>query len=234
MSWFYSAGGEQKGPVEQSEFEALIATGAIRPETLVWQPGMPNWQSAADTRPDLLPPALPGNLNPVPVYVVAPSANGRQYGGFWLRFLARIIDALVLLIPSMLVFVLVLGGSFFTALLGGDFSVLTGGAPMMIVAGLINAMMYAAYEAFTTSTYGGTLGKLALNLRVILPDGGMLNLQQALIRHLIYAAGSLIGIIPLVGFLGVLWTLVDNVSAAFDPQKRALHDRIANTYVVKK
>ena len=62
----------------------------------------------------------------------------------------------------------------------------------------------------------------------------MLNFQQALIRHVIYAIGSLVGLIPLVGFVGVLWTLVDNVSAAFDPQKSALHDRIANTYVVKK
>ena len=219
--------------MEQAEFESLIATGAIRPETLVWQPGMPNWQSAADTRPDLLPPALPG-MSPVPVYVTPPPGSGRQYGGFWLRFLARIIDSLVLLIPSLLVFLLVLGTSFFTALLGGDLSVLTGGAPMMLVAGLINAIMYAGYEAFTTSTYGGTLGKLALSLRVILPDGGMLSLQQALIRHLIYAAGSIVSIIPFAGIFGGLWTLVDNVSAAFDPQKRALHDRIATTFVVKK
>ena len=104
----------------------------------------------------------------------------------------------------------------------------------MLVAGLINAIMYAGYEAFTTSTYGGTLGKLALSLRVILPDGGMLSLQQALIRHLIYAAGSIVSIIPFAGIFGGLWTLVDNVSAAFDPQKRALHDRIATTFVVKK
>ena len=185
MAWFYSAGGEQKGPIEVAEFESLIATGVIRGETLVWQPGMPNWLTASAARPDLLPPAIPGQFSPVPVYVVAPPsvAGGRQYGGFWLRLLARIIDALVLMIPSVTVMILVVGTSFFTSIMGGDFSVLTGGTPMFIVAGLINACMYAAYEAFLTSTYGGTLGKMALGLRVILTDGSMLNLQQALIRH---------------------------------------------------
>jgi uncharacterized RDD family membrane protein YckC len=234
MSWFYSAGGEQKGPVEVAEFEALIASGVIRPETLVWQPGMPNWQPASDARPDLLPPALPGSISPVPVYVVAPPA-GRLYGGFWLRFLARVIDGLVLLIPSVCVIVLVVGTGFFADVLAGDFSALMRTSGMFTVATLINSAMYAAYEAFTTSTYGGTLGKMALGMRVILPDGSQLNLQQALIRHLIYAGGSIVGaLVPFAGALAGLWVLVDCVSAAFDPQKRALHDRIAGTFVVKK
>ena len=245
MAWFYSAGGEQKGPVEVAEFESLIATGIIRAETLVWQPGMPNWLAASAARPDLLPPAMPGQLSPMPMPVpiygaqvpatTGATMGGRQYGGFWLRLLARLIDALVLMIPSVTVMILVVGTSFFTSVMGGDFSVLTSGTPMFIVAGLINACMYAAYEAFLTSTYGGTLGKMALGLRVILTDGSMLNLQQALIRHLIYAGGGIIGaLVPMAGFLNVLWILVDNVSAAFDPQKRAVHDRIANTFVVKK
>ena len=223
-----------------AEFESLIATGIIRAETLVWQPGMPNWLAASAARPDLLPPAIPGQFSPVPMPtysadVPVTMTGGRQYGGFWIRLLARFIDGLVLMIPSITVMVLVVGTSFFTSIMGGDFSVLTGGTPMFIVAGLINACMYAAYEAFLTSTYGGTLGKMALGLRVILPDGGMLNLQQALIRHLIYAGGGIIGaLVPMAGILNARWIVVDNVSAAFDPQKRALHDRIANTFVVKK
>jgi uncharacterized RDD family membrane protein YckC len=234
MSWFYSAGGEQKGPVEVAEFESLIAQGVIRPETLVWQPGMPNWQPASEARPDLLPPAIPGVPAPVPVYTMDPTA-GRRYGGFWIRVLARIIDFFILLIPSCIVFVLVVGTGFFAALLEGNISVLTEGGPMLMVASLLNALMYAAYEAFTTSNYGGTLGKMALGLRVIQPDGSNLNLQQALIRHLIYAGGGIIAaIIPFTGVLNGLWVLVDNISVAFDPQKRALHDRIAKTFVVKK
>jgi len=244
MSWFYSAGGEQKGPVEAAEFESLSATGVIRPETLVWQPGMPNWQAAGEARPDLFPPAIPGAISapvmpaygvPSPGYATMPRADGRQYGGFWIRFIARVIDGLILMIPSVLVIVLVVGTGFFTAILGGDFGVLTESTGMLTVATLINSFMYAAYEAFTTSTYGGTLGKMALSLRVITPDGANLNLQQALIRHLIYAGGGIIAaIVPMAGILNGLWILADNVSAAFDPQKRALHDRIATTFVVKK
>ncbi len=234
MPWFYSAGSEQKGPVEDAEFESLIASGVIRPETLVWQPGMPNWQPASAVRTDLLPPALPATLEPVPVYVAQPP-DGRRYGGFWIRFLARIIDGLVLLIPQLAVIVLVAGTGFVTAIMNGDFTALMEGGGVLTAATLINAVLYAAYEAYLTSNYGGTLGKLALGLRVCLLDGSPLNLQQALIRHLIYAGGGIIGaLIPAIAFLNGLWVIVDTVSAAFDPQKRALHDRIAKTLVVKK
>jgi uncharacterized RDD family membrane protein YckC len=220
--------------VEVGEFEALIAAGTIRPETLVWQPGMPNWQPASEARPDLLPPMLPGVPGvPAPIYVgeTVSIVGGRRYGGFWIRFLARFIDGLILMIPSIVVIVLVVGTSFFESIISGDVSSIMQTAPMFIVAGLINAAMYAAYESFTTSSYGGTPGKLALGLRVILLDGSMLSLQQALIRHLIYAAGGIIGsVIP----FATLWYLADNIPAAFDPEKRALHDRIAKTLVVKK
>jgi uncharacterized RDD family membrane protein YckC len=234
MAWFYSAGGEQKGPVEAGEFEALIAAGTIRPETLVWQPGMPNWQPASDARPDLLPPMLPGVPSvPAPMYASETPAliGGRRYGGFWIRFLARFIDGLILMIPSIVVIVLVVGTSFFESIFSGDISSIMQTAPLFLVAGLINAAMYAAYDSFSTSTYGGTPGKLVLGLRVILLDGSMLNLQQALIRHLIFAAGSIIGaVIP----FAALWYCADNIPAAFDLEKRALHDRIVKTLVVKK
>ncbi len=236
MPWFYSAGSEQKGPVEDAEFESLIASGVIRPETLVWQPGMPNWQSASAVRGDLLPPALPPSLDTPPAYLPAPAvSDGRRYGGFWIRFLARIIDGLVLIIPQLAVIVLVAGTGFITAIMNGDFAALTEGGGVFTAATLINAVLYAAYEAYLTSNYGGTLGKLALGLRVCLLDGSPLNLQQALIRHLLYAGGGILGaLIPAIAFLNGLWVIVDTVSAAFDPQKRALHDRIAKTLVVKK
>lgn len=41
--WYYAVEGNSVGPVSQSEFDALVATGTIRNETLVWQEGMEDW-----------------------------------------------------------------------------------------------------------------------------------------------------------------------------------------------
>ena len=43
MQWFYSANGQQQGPVSQSVLESLAQAGTITAETLVWREGMANW-----------------------------------------------------------------------------------------------------------------------------------------------------------------------------------------------
>lgn len=45
MAWYYAAGTEQCGPVEHSEFEQLVRSGAITADTLVWREGMGDWKS---------------------------------------------------------------------------------------------------------------------------------------------------------------------------------------------
>lgn len=45
--WYYSKGGEQKGPVEQQELQRLLSTGEVQPTDLVWRDGMANWQAAS-------------------------------------------------------------------------------------------------------------------------------------------------------------------------------------------
>jgi len=44
--WYYSKGGEQKGPVEQQELQRLLSTGEVQPGDLVWRDGLANWQPA--------------------------------------------------------------------------------------------------------------------------------------------------------------------------------------------
>ena len=43
MSWYYAENNERRGPIDVPAFDALIHAGAIKPETLVWSEGMPNW-----------------------------------------------------------------------------------------------------------------------------------------------------------------------------------------------
>jgi len=51
MNWYYALGDQRQGPVSDSELDALIASGKINENTLVWKEGMANWQPLKDARP---------------------------------------------------------------------------------------------------------------------------------------------------------------------------------------
>jgi uncharacterized membrane protein YjgN (DUF898 family) len=45
MMWFYSQNGSERlGPVAPVEFDQLVRSGVVTPDTLVWREGMPDWQ----------------------------------------------------------------------------------------------------------------------------------------------------------------------------------------------
>jgi uncharacterized RDD family membrane protein YckC len=84
---------------------------------------------------------------------------------------------------------------------------------------LIGIALGAAYEVYFLSAHGATPGKMALGLRVIRPDGGPISPMLALGRHF---ALWISAIILMIGY----------IMAAFDAEKRALHDRICETRVI--
>ncbi|MBW1798787.1 MAG: DUF4339 domain-containing protein, partial [Deltaproteobacteria bacterium] len=47
MQWYYAVRKEQKGPVTDEEFQALVDEGKITSKTLVWNPNMANWDEYA-------------------------------------------------------------------------------------------------------------------------------------------------------------------------------------------
>jgi hypothetical protein len=63
MQWFYAEGKDRRGPVDEAQFNQLVATGKIDPNTLVWKAGMPNWQPlrAVPTATTPTAPPLPGH-----------------------------------------------------------------------------------------------------------------------------------------------------------------------------
>lgn len=79
----------------------------------------------------------------------------------------------------------------------------------------------AGYEALFVGRYMATPGKMICNLRVVRSDGSRLTYARALGRHF---AKLLSQLTLSIGFL----------IAAFDDQKRALHDHVADTRVVLK
>ena len=85
---------------------------------------------------------------------------------------------------------------------------------------LINFLTPMIYQTAFLYWRGQTLGKMALGIKVVTPEGGGLSLGKCIGRPL---AEILSGCILLVGYLMVIW----------DPEKRALHDRLAGTRVIK-
>jgi uncharacterized RDD family membrane protein YckC len=90
---------------------------------------------------------------------------------------------------------------------------------VMGISTLIGLALGAAYEVYFLTAHGATPGKMALGLRVIRTDGGPISPMLALGRHF---ALFLSGFIFMIGY----------IMAAFDPEKRALHDRICETRVI--
>jgi hypothetical protein len=82
--WYYGSSAGQSGPVEEHELRALIASGGVGPETLVWRDGMKDWlplQSVPELRGDAVSPyqspMAPGPGAYVPGYYqpVAPTSG---------------------------------------------------------------------------------------------------------------------------------------------------------------
>jgi predicted Zn finger-like uncharacterized protein len=143
-----------------------------------------------------------------------PRPNDYRYAGFWIRFCAKFLDGLILGVISLIV----------NTLLGQFIS--KGAAPSQII-GLtslvfvFNLATGAAYVSYFLSSYQATPGKMACGLKVIMPEGGDISWQRGVGR---YFAEMLSSIILCIGYL----------MAAFDDEKRALHDRLCDTRVVYK
>jgi len=50
MKWYYADQGQQKGPIEESALNDLVLAGVVRDDTLVWNEGMPAWQTHSVVR----------------------------------------------------------------------------------------------------------------------------------------------------------------------------------------
>jgi uncharacterized RDD family membrane protein YckC len=94
----------------------------------------------------------------------------------------------------------------------------------VIIQFLVMGLQIAIGVAYTTwflGRYGATLGKMACKLKVVTAEGDRVSYLRAFGRHF---AEWLSGMILLVGY----------IMAAFDREKRALHDHICNTRVIRK
>jgi uncharacterized RDD family membrane protein YckC len=154
-----------------------------------------------------------------------------NYAGFWLRFVAIIIDAIIIGVVQSFIILPILavaGFNFASGIQNGDMSeaetvgMIAGMMATMGTTILISAVISIFYFVLMeTSRFQGTVGKIALGLIVTDMNGEKLDLSKSLIRNL----GKIIsGMILYIGY----------IMAGFTEKKQGLHDIIANTLVVKK
>ena len=159
------------------------------------------------------------NAPPPPVWdATPPGPTSVGYGGFWLRVVAYILDAILLNIVFGIV-----GMVFGITMIPANFATMniedamTSMGTLQLVSLVVTWLYFALMES---SARGATVGKMAVGLRVVTEQGNRLSFLNATGR---FFAKLISAIILCIGFLMV----------AFTDRKRGLHDMIASTLVVK-
>src|SRR5262245_18382899 len=259
MNWYYVQDSDRVGPVDDAELERLAAAGRIQPETLVWNETLPGWTPLHVARPGF-PSAPPptyvetgregpavaplsvcsrcGNAFPPdqlmsfegksvcvqckPLFLArlregVPEPGRLEYAGLWVRFGAKFVDGLILGASYFLVALLLLPSM--TARAGPR----RGSPDAFLLPCLIQVAFYglsAVYYTWFIGRYGATPGKMALKLRVVMADGSPVPYKVAAGR---FFSELLSALLLYIGYL----------LAAFDEEKRTLHDRTCNPRVIR-
>jgi uncharacterized RDD family membrane protein YckC len=123
------------------------------------------------------------------------------------RFVASLIDGMITGIPTIII-VLIWLGTINTA--GPRFA-----SPLFWIPSVLSVV----YQAMMLKARGQTLGKMAMKVKVVRPDGSAISGGQAWGREVSRA------------FLGLLY-IVDYLPAFFTKDRRTIHDMLAGTRVV--
>jgi len=177
-------------------------------------------------------PAYPGGGMAAAAGVA--SAGSRAYAGFWLRFVAYIIDELLIGAAVGIVALIVIGFIGF-GVFREQFEEMgrTAGEPnpaipaffltmifTFVVCAIVAGWLY--YAGMESSEHQGTLGKMALGLVVTDAAGQRASFARASGR---FFAKMITGLVP----LAIGW-----IMAGFTEKKQALHDMIASCLVLRK
>jgi uncharacterized RDD family membrane protein YckC len=165
---------------------------------------------------------------------VVAATGGRAYAGFWLRFVAYLIDGLL----SLFVFGIVIAmtvGFLGVESIRSQFEEMGRGMngpnpvfPAMIFVIILTlsafwlVVSWLYFAGMESSEHQGTLGKMALGLVVTDLTGQRISFARASGR---YFSKLITGLVPLcIGY----------IMAGFTEKKQALHDMIASCLVLRK
>lgn len=163
---------------------------------------------------------IPGIIEGSPAISCKLQLNTR-YAGFWERFVAVLIDLIILAVAGGII------SSVVSAIIQVRLTI-SGTDPMIIpyismyIGMTINSILQLLYfTIMQSSPLQATIGKMALGIIVTDETGNRISFMRANGRLF---AKSLSALILFIGYM----------MAGFTERKQALHDMIASTYVIKK
>ena len=254
MNLYYANGDRQVGPIGKAELQTLIKAKKVNSQTMVWQPGMHAWQELGlyvrrKTQGDSqsVQPAAPSTLirqsvcsecgqafaeddmirfedawvcatcKPIFVQKIKEGvtvAGAMEYAGFWIRLGAWFIDKIILTIATSIIYISLSFMGVFSFDQPAVFAII------QLFSTILNFIIPAAYESWFVGKYAATPGKMACKLKVVVADSTRVSFARSVGRHF---AKYISGLILFIGY----------IMAGFDDQKRALHDRICDTRVIR-
>jgi len=173
-------------------------------------------------------------------YIQLPGLGAVRLASMGQRFLARVVDALIVGIPFVILY-MIIGAAFASSaansiqidpetgqVVGGGAGFLGGSLTIFLLAPLIFIVLQILYEVSMIATRGATLGKQVAGVKVIREyDGQVPGWGGAFTRWGVMVAPAI------VPCLGGLWVLLCELSPFFDNQGRrqGWHDKAAKTIV---
>ncbi len=148
-------------------------------------------------------------------YGFGAGSGAGEFAGFWIRFLAALVDGLIIGIPF----------AFLNLAINDNFAVSSGigGFGEAGVVSLLRNVAAALYFAYLEGgPTGQTIGKRLCNIRVVDEANGQPGIGpgRGFLRYLMSLVS---GFALAIGYLWMLW----------DPRNQTWHDKVAHTYVVK-
>jgi uncharacterized RDD family membrane protein YckC len=172
------------------------------------------------------PAAAIPSARPAPVYPAAVAAPRVEYAGFWLRFVAWIIDRIVLQVATGFIVFPLFGIASIRTMMRmhqpmapEDMFPLIASLGRIAIAALVLQWLY--YALLESSTWQATLGKKALGLEVTDLSGRRISFARATGRYF-------------SRIISALTLLIGYIMAGFTQKKQALHDMLAGTLVIKQ
>lgn len=157
--------------------------------------------------------------------------SSNKYAGFWLRFVAYIIDKILISVVQWMVILPVLGALGISIATMENMDYMSEEDAIGMVIGMVSTMIGSILVAYVieliyfsimeSSKHQATIGKIALGLKVTDTNGKALDFGRALLRNL----GKIVS--QMIIYIGY-------IMAGLTEKKQALHDMIANAVVVKK
>lgn len=174
-------------------------------------------------------PVVPAGVSE---YIDIPGRGPVQLASMGQRFMARVLDGLVLALGSGLIIGLFAAIGSVGGGAAGSAEDAAGGGLMGILFGLvIVATVFAFYELIMVWFWGATVGKMLTKIVVVrTADGRMPGFFPSLLRYIIP------GLCAYIPFIGSIGTALCFLSPSFDSggRRQGWHDKVANTVVVRR